>query len=92
MDSYTVKYKPPGCLFWRKIRNVVHRNLDDMASKEQRDEPGYEFGEPVYWLFKQKSGVLTWIPFGWAIRLEEDHVLFTANAMSRDSGQQIQVQ
>jgi hypothetical protein len=71
---YTIKYKSPGCFFAKKIKNVTSHWLDDMASQEQRQRDGYNFGPVLYWGVRTKDDTIKWIPIGWYFETMPDFV------------------
>jgi hypothetical protein len=71
---YTIKFKAPGWLFAKKVKNVTSHWLDDMASQEQRSKEGYVFGPPVYWGVRTKDDNIKWIPLGWFFETMPDYV------------------
>jgi len=91
-DFYTLKYRDPGSWwpFPRKIKKVVSHWLDDMASREQRDTPGYKFGQPICWGIKTKDDRIITVPVTWYFEKCPDWTEFNFRQMSKEAGQQIQ--
>ena len=73
-ETYTVKYRQPGQLFWRKIKNVI----------------GTEAKPGLFWVFHTEDDSLYYVSISAEVFFPPERQAIITKQMSREAGQQIQ--